>query len=39
VFEDAGLMAGLRFCERRIDYLPDYDLARVFDIQMPVTEA
>ncbi|MBA0100047.1 hypothetical protein WH218_13430 [Stenotrophomonas indicatrix] len=35
VFEDAGMLAGFRFCESRTDGPPGHDVVRVFAIPVP----
>lgn len=39
VFEDAGLLAGFRFCESRTDGHPGYEVVRVYAIPMHGNEA
>lgn len=39
VVEDAGLLAGFRFCESRTDGPPGYEVVRVFAIPMHGNEA
>ncbi|KAF1013945.1 MAG: hypothetical protein GAK31_02968 [Stenotrophomonas maltophilia] len=39
VFEDAGLLAGFRFCESRTDGPPGYEVVRVYAIPAHANEA